>query len=86
MLDLPMQSLSPDERRRAAGLFPVLGVDSPYVTQLYDYPSGDPVDMMASYQLPFHDDVDRATSIALDIFSIVFKLSGEALHLDVQEE
>jgi hypothetical protein len=86
LLDLPLPSLSPQERTWAAEIFPVLGADSPSVTQLYTYPSGELGDLLATYQVPFRGDVASAASAALDVFSHVFRTAEADLDLSLQEE
>ena len=86
LLDLPLQSLAPDEHNRASGLFSNLGIHRPQETRLYSFPSGEPGELSRSYQLSFDRDVEAATSTTLDVFSVVFRIPAEALQLDIEEE
>ena len=73
VLDLPLQSLSTEEKQRAAALFEKIGVTSPEVGELYDFPTGEPAGFHTSYSLEFGKDVESALKTALEIFSSVFK-------------
>jgi hypothetical protein len=86
LLDFPLQSLSPDEEQRAARFFSNLGVDRPTESQLYSYPSGEPATVSRSYQLNFVEDIEAAVSATLGLFTFVFRISEDALELELEEE
>ena len=79
VLDLPLQSLSPEEQERAATLFGKLGISSPEVGEVYDFPTGEHAGFQTSYSLEFGKDVESAISMVLDIFSSVFQLDEELI-------
>lgn len=85
LLDLPSQTLSPDEMTKAKTLFSELGYPWPETFQLYDYPGGPPAGEQTSFQVKFEQDVDKATELSVAVLHRVYEFN-ENMKLKLTEE
>ena len=83
IVDLPIQTLSPDEIKRAARLFSEYGVNHERWAVL-DEPDGGKVGIQAGFNLKVGRDIKKAVVIAMKVFSEVYKFSDD-FNLDIEE-
>ncbi len=85
LLDLPSQTLSPEEKIKAKAVFTDLGYPGPEAYQTQDYPGGPPAGEQVSYIVKFEQDVDKATELVLAVLHRVYGLD-ENSKLKLTEE
>ena len=78
LLDLPSQTLSPDEMAKAKALFAELGYAGPESYQVQESPGGPDDSEQTSFSVKFRQDVDKATELAVAILHRVYGLDGNA--------
>jgi hypothetical protein len=83
IIDLPIQSLEPDEIKRAARLFSEYGVKRERWA-LLDQPGGKPVGIQAGFNLKVGNDTKKAVEIAMRVFKEVYKVPG-SFKLNIEE-
>jgi hypothetical protein len=76
LIDLPEQTLDANQLPRATEFFARYGEEI-RESDLLDRAGGVAVDVRRSFQLDFGDDVERATRVALDLFTEVFQLKPD---------
>ena len=75
VFDLQRQSLTLDEFEKACQLFRELGYPEPETFEVYDA-GRTPVDTQTSFIVPFGDDIEAATTLALEVFDKVFGINS----------
>ena len=85
MLDLPVQTLSPDQMAQAKVVLGGLGQADPETHPLQEYPGGSSAGELTSFMVPFDQDVDRATAVAVAVLHRVFGLDDQT-KLQITEE
>jgi hypothetical protein len=74
VLDLPLEALTAQEKKRARAFFSQYGVHVPEVGQLFDISTGEPIETIRSYKVSFGRAIDLAVQFALEVFRIVYRL------------
>ena len=75
MFDLQRQSLTLDEFEKACQLFRLLGYPEPETFAVYDG-GRSPVTTQTSFIVPFDDDIETATTLALEVFAKVYGINS----------
>jgi hypothetical protein len=78
LLDLPSQTLSPDEMTKAKAVFADLGYPGPETYEAQKFPGGPPAGEQTSFIVKFGKDVDKATALAVAILDRVYALDENA--------
>ena len=78
LLDLPSQTLSPDEMTKAKAVFSDLGYPGPETYETQEFPGGPPAGEETSFMVKFEQDVDKATELAVAILHRVYGLDENA--------
>jgi|GEM_PF-1485335 len=76
VFDLPGQSLTLDEFERARQLFAELGYPGPETFKVFTAPGGEVAGTQTSFIVPFGDDIDNATELALEVFAKVYAVGN----------
>ena len=76
LLDLPLQTLSPDEMMRVKAVFAELGYSGPETYQTEEYPGGPPAGEQTSMNVKFGTDVDKAAELAVAVLHRVYGLDA----------
>lgn len=85
LLDLPSQTLSPQEMAKAKAVFSNLGYPGPETYRTEEFPGGPPAGEQTTFNVKFGSDVDKATDLALAVLYQVYDLD-DAARLRLQEE
>lgn len=85
LLDLPSQTLTQDEMKKAVAVFSELGHQGPETYQTQDYPGGPPAGEQMSFVVTFGKDVDKATELAVAVLQRVYGFK-EGTSLKLTEE
>jgi hypothetical protein len=83
IVDLPIQTLGPDEIKRAARLFSEYGIKHERWAAL-DKPGGKPVGIQAGFNLKVGNDIKKAVEIAMRVFKEVYKVPDN-FSLNIEE-
>jgi len=78
VLDLPCQTLSPEETTKAKAVFSDLGYPGPTTYQTQQFPGGPPAGEQTSFMVTFEQDVGKATELAVAILHRVYGLDEKA--------
>ncbi len=85
LLDLPSQTLSPEEMKKATAVFLEMGYAGPETYQTQAFPGGPPSGEQTSFTVKFERDVDKATELGVAILHRVYGLDENA-RLELTEE
>lgn len=86
LLDLPSQTLSPDEMTKAKVVFSDLGYSGPETHETREFPGGPPAGEQTSFMVKFERDIDKATALAVAILDLVYGLDENAKLKLTEEE
>ena len=74
LLDLPSQTLTQDEMKKAIAVFSELGYPGPETFPVQEHPGGPPAGEQTSFVVTFGKDVDKATELAVAVLHRVYGL------------
>jgi hypothetical protein len=78
LLDLPSQTLSPDEMMKARAVFAELGYPGPETYQTQEYPGGPPTGEQTSFNVNFGTDIYKAVELTVAVLQRVYSLDENA--------